>query len=97
MNLTANDLRGNWYNTEFIVFSFYPQDSYSTDFKCSINIHNDGKLIYDGDVELEKSSDENSYILKAGKNIFEIRAYDRANNLMSIQSDDFGNIEVEKK
>lgn len=97
MNLTAKDLRGNWYNTEFIVFSFYPQDSYSTDFKCSINIYNDGKLIYDGDVTLEKSTDENSFMLIAGENIFKIRGYDRDNNLISIQSDDFGNIEVEKK
>lgn len=97
MNLTVNDLRGNWYNTEFIMFSFYPQDSYSTDFKCSINIYNDGKLIYDGDVTLQKSPDENSYLLTAGENIFEIQAFDRTTNSMSIHSDDFGNIEVVKR
>lgn len=97
MNLTANDLRGNWYNPVFIMFSFYPQDSYSTDFKCSINIHNDGKYIYDGDVVLEKSIDGNSYVLIAGEIIFEIQAFDRTTNSMSIHSDDFGIIEVEKK
>lgn len=97
MNLTANDLRGNWYNTEFIVFSFYPQDSYSTDFKCSINIHNDGKLIYDGDVSLVENMDDNSYILTAGEHIFEIKGFNRATNSMSIYSNDFGNIEVDKK
>lgn len=97
MNLTANDLRGNWYKTEIIVFSFYPQDSYSADFKCSINIHNDGQYIYDGDVVLEKSIDGNSYVLIAGENIFEIQAFDRNTNSISIHSDDFGNIEVVKK
>ena len=97
MNLTANDLRGNWYNPEFIMFSFYPQDSYSTDFKCSINIHNDGKLIYDGDVTLEEKKDDNSYNLIAGEHIFEIKGFNSATNSMSIHNDDFGYIEVDKK
>ncbi|MBW4361024.1 hypothetical protein [Flavobacterium taihuense] len=97
MNIEANDLRGNWYNNEFIVYSFYPQDKNSTDLKCSINMHNDGKLIYDGDVSLEKNIDNNSYILTAGEHIFEIKGLNKATNSMSIYSNDFGNIEVDKK
>jgi hypothetical protein len=97
MNIDANDLRGNWYNNEYIVFSFYPQNSHSKDLKCSINIHNNGKLIYDGDVTLEKKADDNSYILIAGELIFEIKGFNNASSSMSIHSEDFGNIEVDKK
>lgn len=97
MNINKDDLRGHWKNdnNEF-VFSFYPQEYNVEDFKCSINIDNSGKLLYDGDVYLDYDSENNFTIINAVDNKFIIKGFDKQNGYMSVFNENYGIFDVNK-
>lgn len=96
MNLEEKDLRGHWKNNEnYYNFNFYPQNEFSKELKCSISLKNNN-LIYDGDVSIEKDEVNNEYFLYAGDYTFKIKQFNKNENYMMIEHDEFGTFDLSK-